>query len=108
MSDETYKAITYGMYLGSREGTSSAVFADFPINVCSKTGSAQVNTGSANGVFASYAPYENPQIAIAVVIENAGSGAALAPIARKIYEQYFGINVVRESDNVIKNNTLRP
>ncbi len=108
MSDETYDAITYGMYLGSREGTSSAVFADFPINVCSKTGSAQVNTGSANGVFASYAPYENPQIAVAVVIENAGSGAALAPIARKIYEQYFGINVDREKDSMPVTNSLRP
>ena len=98
MSDETYKAVTYGMYLGSREGTSSAVFADFPINVCSKTGSAQVNTGSANGVFASYAPYENPQIAIAVVIENAGSGSALAPIAREIYEKYFDITTSNAED----------
>lgn len=91
MSDSTYEAVTRGMYLGSREGTSSAVFADFPINVCSKTGSAQVNKGSANGVFASYAPYKNPQIAVAVVIENAGSGSALAPIARDIYEKYFDI-----------------
>ncbi len=106
MSDETYKAVTYGMYLGSREGTSSAVFADFPVNVCSKTGSAQVNTGSANGVFASYAPYENPQIAVAVVIENAGSGSALAPIARRIYEKYFDINQVYEGDKAGKKNIL--
>jgi len=94
------------MYLGSREGTSSAVFADFPVNVCSKTGSAQVNTGSANGVFASYAPYENPQIAIAVVIENAGSGAALAPIAREIYERYFDINAEYEADKNTEKNIL--
>ena len=106
MSDETYKAVTYGMYLGSREGTSSAVFADFPINVCSKTGSAQVNTGSANGVFASYAPYEDPQIAVAVVIENAGSGSALAPIARRVYEKYFNINQTPEVDANRKKNTL--
>ena len=98
MSKETYEAVTRGMYLGSREGTSSAVFSDFPINVCSKTGSAQVNSGSANGVFASYAPYENPQIAIAVVIENAGSGSALAPIAREIYEKYFDIGQVYSAD----------
>jgi len=103
---KNHDAITYGMYLGSREGTSSAVFADFPINVCSKTGSAQVNTGSANGVFASYAPYENPQIAVAVVIENAGSGSALAPIARKIYEQYFNLSQSRTSDVKTTKNTL--
>ncbi len=106
MSNETYKAVTYGMYLGSREGTSSAVFADFPINVCSKTGSAQVNTGSANGVFASYAPYENPQIAVAVVIENAGSGSALAPIAREIYEKYFDITEKSVEDTVKSWNRL--
>jgi penicillin-binding protein 2 len=94
------------MYLGSREGTSSEVFKDFPIKVCSKTGSAQVNTGSANGVFASFAPYGNPQIAVAVVIENAGSGSALAPIARKIYEQYFNINVERLSDKGANRNSL--
>jgi len=107
MSKETYEAITYGMYLGSREGTSSAVFADFPVNVCSKTGSAQVNTGSANGVFASYAPYENPQIAVAVVIENAGSGSALAPIAREIYERYFDIGETYATDSVHNWNKLR-
>lgn len=106
MSDSTYDAITYGMYLGSREGTSSDVFKDFPIKVCSKTGSAQVNTGSANGVFASFAPYGDPQIAVAVVIENAGSGSALAPIARKIYEQYFNINVDRVSDKHANRNSL--
>ena len=106
MSDETYRAVTHGMYLGSREGTSSAVFADFPINVCSKTGSAQVNSGSANGVFASYAPYENPQIAVAVVIENAGSGAALAPIARKIYERYFDIGTSYLKDKKTGKNIL--
>ena len=106
ISKENHDAITYGMYLGSREGTSSAVFADFPINVCSKTGSAQVNTGSANGVFASYAPYENPQIAVAVVIENAGSGSALAPIARKIYEKYFNLNPASNSDVGTTKNTL--
>lgn len=106
MSDSTYEAVTRGMYYGSREGTSSAVFADFPINVCSKTGSAQLSKGSANGVFATYAPYENPQIAIAVVIENAGSGAATAPIARKIYEKYFNLDLKYEPDKYVRKNTL--
>lgn len=106
MSDSTYAAVTKGMLLGSRQGTSSAAFSDFPINVCSKTGSAQINIGSANGVFASYAPYENPQIAIAVVIENAGSGAALAPIAKQIYEKYFNLNFEYQSESFVQKNVL--
>ncbi len=89
MKNTTLDAVTYGMRLVSGEEGTAAIFADFPINVCSKTGSAQVSRGSANGVFASYAPYEDPQIAIAIVVENAGSGSALAPIAKTIYEQYF-------------------
>ncbi len=106
MSESTYKSVTEGMYLGSMQGTSSATFADFPIKVCSKTGSAQVNSGSANGVFATYAPYDDPQIAIAVVIENAGSGAALAPIARKIYEKYFGLNEEYDKADYVGKNVL--
>ncbi len=92
MKQSTINAVTYGMRLVSGEEGTAAIFADFPINVCSKTGSAQVAKGSANGVFASYAPYENPQIAVVAVVENAGSGSALAPIAKTIYEQYFKLN----------------
>lgn len=106
MKQSTYDAVTKGMYMGSRQGTSSAVFADFPINVCSKTGSAQINNKSANGVFASYAPYESPQIAVAVVIESAGAGSALAPIARRIYEEYFNLNNVYQPDKNTQKNVL--
>ena len=92
ISPATYDAVREGMYLTSREGTASNVFMDYPIAVCSKTGSAQVSTGVANGVFVAYAPYDNPQIAIAVVVENAGSGNAIAPVAKDIFDQYFGFN----------------
>ncbi len=92
ISPETYEAVREGMYLTSIEGTASNVFKDYPVAVCSKTGSAQVSTGVANGVFVAYAPYDNPQIAVAVVVENAGSGNAIAPVARDIFDQYFGIN----------------
>lgn len=92
ISPATYDAVREGMYLTSREGTASNVFMEYPIAVCSKTGSAQVSTGVANGVFVAYAPYDNPQIAVAVVVENAGSGNAIAPVAKDIFDQYFGFN----------------
>ena len=57
-------------------------------------------------MFATYAPYDDPQIAIAVVIENAGSGAALAPIARKIYEKYFGLNEEYDKTDYVGKNVL--
>ncbi len=92
MQPQTFDAVREGMYLTSMEGTASNVFMDYPIKVCSKTGSAQVTTGIANGVFVAYAPYEEPQIAIAIIVENAGSGNSIAPIARDVFDQYFGIN----------------
>ena len=110
MSPETQQTVTHGMRLVSdRDGTAS-IFADFPIEVCSKTGSAQVAKGSANGVFASYAPYKNPQISVAIVVENAGSGAALAPIAKTIYEKYFdlfGENELPDKDAEVKNALIK-
>ncbi len=106
MSDKTYEAVTKGMRLVSYDGTAGSIFSDFPIETCSKTGSSQVNGGSANGVFVSYAPYKNPQIAISIVIENAGSGSSTAPIAKAIYSEYFKLNPKKAQDNHIKTNTL--
>ena len=106
IKDSTYNAVALGMRLVSYDGTASSVFAGYPIEVCSKTGSSQVNGGSANGVFVSYAPYTNPKIAISIVIENAGSGSVTAPIAKEIYNEYFKLNPKSTEDTRIKDNTL--
>ena len=108
ISDETYEAVTLGMRLVSYEGTASSIFGDYPIETCSKTGSAQVNGGSANGVFVSYAPYRNPKISVAVVIESAGSGSITAPIVKAIYNEYFKLNPRSSEDTFIINNALIP
>ena len=106
MSDDTYNTITYGMRLVSLDGTASTVFKDFPIEVCSKTGSSQVNGGSANGLFVSYAPYKNPKISVTVVIENAGSGSVTAPIAKAIYEEYFNLSPNKANDKILSDCAL--
>jgi len=106
ISDSTYEAVTYGMRLVSYDGTAGSIFSDFPIETCSKTGSSQVNGGSANGVFVSYAPYNNPQIAISIVIENAGSGSSTAPIAKAIYSEYFKLNPKSSNDTHVQTNSL--
>lgn len=106
ISDSTYNAVTLGMRLVSYDGTASSVFGDYPIETCSKTGSAQITGGSANGVFVSYAPYQNPRIAISIVIENAGSGSVTAPIAKAIYNEYFKLNPEASQDIRTKDNSL--
>lgn len=94
MSDSTVKAVKEGMKgVVTEDGTASSYFKGFPIQVGGKTGSAQ-NTGgrSAHGLFVSFAPYDNPEIAVCVVGEYAGSGGSLAPVCLEIYRQYFGLN----------------
>ncbi|MDO4744787.1 MAG: penicillin-binding transpeptidase domain-containing protein, partial [Clostridia bacterium] len=109
MKDSTKQAIFKGMRKVCMEGgTAANVFANYPIEVCAKTGSAQVSTGAANGIFVAFAPYDNPRIAVAVVVENAGSGNSIAPVARDIFDAYFKPGVMSVKDNVSFKNTLLP
>ncbi len=60
------------------------------IVVAGKTGTAQNPHGEDHAWFIAYAPAENPRIAVAVIVENGGSGGAVAaPIAQKTLEAYF-------------------
>jgi penicillin-binding protein 2 len=60
--------------------------------VAGKTGTAQNPHGEDHAWFICYAPADDPQIAITVLVENAGHGGSIAaPVARKVLEQYFGI-----------------
>ncbi|MDR1891576.1 MAG: hypothetical protein LBQ48_00980 [Oscillospiraceae bacterium] len=70
-------------------GTAHPTFKNYPIKIGGKTGTAQVTNGIANGIFIVFAPYENPEIAISVVVEHGGYGADIAPIALDIMNQYF-------------------
>ena len=94
-SKSSIDAIKKGMKgVVTEDGTASKYFRDFPIEVGGKTGSAQTQTGrSANGVFVSFAPYDDPEIAVCVVGEHAGSGGSVAPVCIAIYDKYFGLGL---------------
>ena len=89
MSDSTTEAVTKGMHELTVSGGVSFAFRDCVVSAGAKTGSAQVGTDIANGVFVAYAPYEDPEIAVAIVIEKGGSGAALATTAVEIINSWF-------------------
>lgn len=89
MSDTTLSAVTRGMYELTVSGSVAYAFENCVVSAGAKTGSAQVGTDIANGVFVAYAPYENPEIAVAIVIEKGGSGAALANTAVEIINSWF-------------------
>ena len=106
MKKETFDTVMQGMLSVSEEGTAANVFRNYPIKVGSKTGSAQTGvTGqSANGVFVAFAPFDDPEIAIAVIVERGGSGNRIAPVARDIFDAYFRIGASMEE--TIPENTL--
>jgi len=75
--------------IGNR-GTARDVFQNYHTPVSAKTGTVQVEGAGVNdGVFVCYAPSENPEIAIAIVVEKGGSGSAIMDIARIIFDHYF-------------------
>ena len=89
MSDSTLSAVTKGMHELTVSGSVAYAFENCVVSAGAKTGSAQVGTDIANGVFVAYAPYEKPEIAVAIVIEKGGSGAALANTAVEIINSWF-------------------
>jgi penicillin-binding protein 2 len=103
-----------GMLMVSQEGTSKGIFSKFPIKVGSKTGTAEKSginpvTGDTYDDFAwfvGFAPYEEPEIAIAAVIFQGGSGGYAAPMTRDIIAEYLGLNAIETKDKLPFKNTL--
>lgn len=93
--EEYLKAIREGMKGVTSEsgGTAYSYFTDLDMVIAGKTGSAQTSDENiVHGWFAGFAPYDNPEIAVVVVIEGAGSGGYTSYTAKKIIEEYFGMN----------------
>ena len=108
LSGENLNAVTQGMLdLTTQDGSLAAAFRNVPVQVGAKTGSAQVSsTTDSNAVFVCYAPYDDPQIAISLVVEHGGSGSTLASIAAEILQYYF--TAPDGQGDVVTENTLVP
>ena len=89
MSESTLAAVKQGMGDLVKSGSVSRQFKECVVSAGAKTGSAQTGESVANGVFVCFAPFDEPEIAVAVAIERGGSGAALASTAVEILNAYF-------------------
>ena len=89
MSQSTLSVVKKGMGDLVTSGSVSQYFAECIVTAGAKTGSAQIGTEVANGVFVCFAPFDEPEIAVAIVIEQGGSGSALAATAVNILNAYF-------------------
>ncbi|MCE9660487.1 MAG: penicillin-binding protein 2 [Burkholderiales bacterium] len=111
---EHVAVIHNALYGVTQEGTSAKVFAGAPYKSGGKTGTAQVIAIKQNekynaakldelhrdhALYTAFAPLENPTIALALVVENAGFGAgAAAPIARRVFDYVLSGQYPSEAD----------
>ena len=104
VSDATIEAVKDGMRRVTEDGTAKTVFEEFPVAVGGKTGTAEVTGGSDTVLFVGFAPYDKPQIAVAVVLENGATSRYAAQVARDMFEYYLGIS--KENQGVAGMNVL--
>lgn len=102
---ENLTAVKKGMLALTTEGSVARYFKDLPFQVGAKTGSAQVSAQTeSNAVFVCFAPFDKPEVAVAIVVEKGGSGSELGAIAADILDHYFSAQESRE--DVLAENTL--
>lgn len=104
---ENLDAVKAGMLaLTTGKGSLARYFQDLPVQVGAKTGSAQVGSADkeADAVFTLFAPYDDPEIVISIVVEGGASGGNLAQAAGEIVNYYFSAEHTVES--VDAENTL--
>ncbi len=91
IAEENLDAVLSGMRKLVTSGSVRAAFSRCVVDAAAKTGTAQTGGRGtkSNGVFIAFAPFDNPQIALALVIEKGGSGGALANAAVDILNAYF-------------------
>lgn len=110
IKQEYLSVILEGMRSVTNEtgGTAYSIFKDFNIEVGGKTGSAQAGKKDGKDVvhawFMGFAPFDKPEIAVVVMIENGSHGSYSAEVVREIMEEYFGMN----STNINESTTAIP
>ena len=105
ISPQNLNAVKMGMLKLTTEGSVSYYFKDVTVPVGAKTGSAQVSPNEeSNALFVCFAPYDKPEIAIAIAVERGGGGSDIGIIAADIVNYYFSAKETREE--ILTENTL--
>ena len=107
LNSEYVNAVKEGMrsVTSGEAGTAYARFKDFNISVGGKTGSAEAGKDAngkdiVNAWFAAFAPYEDPEIAVVVMVENGGHGNYTAEAVRNVMAEYFGMNTQNVTEDM--------
>lgn len=107
LNSEYINAVKEGMksVTSGESGTAYVRFKDFKIEVGGKTGSAEAGQDAngndiVNAWFAAFAPYDDPEIAVVVMVENGGHGNYTAEAVRNIMAEYFGMNTQNVTEDM--------
>ena len=89
ISEQNLSDVKVGMLSVTVDGTGSGVFGNYPLKIGGKSGTSQTTSGADHSVFIAFAPYDNPEIAISVVLEHGQVSSAAAGIVKTIMDAYF-------------------
>ena len=91
IAPDILRVVQEGMRKTITDGTAQ-VLKTMPVEIAGKTGTAQFGSnGQTHGWFISYAPYDDPQVAMAVLVEGGGEGNSSAlPVTQEVLKWYFG------------------
>lgn len=86
------RLVQEGLHDVTKFGTAASTFRGFPVDIAGKTGTAENSQGRDHGWFVAYGPFDNPNIVVAVIVEQGGFGSQSAvPIGREIFEAAFHV-----------------
>ncbi len=92
ISESTYNTICRAMKSVTEEGSAKRIFANYPIAIGGKTGTAQVSKKkSDNAIFTAFAPYDSPEIVSTCVIEQGNNGTDAGITVKAILDNYFDL-----------------
>ncbi len=92
ISQLTYDTIRRAMKSVTDEGSAKRIFANYPIDIGGKTGTAQVSkTKSDNAIFTAFAPYDSPEIVSTCIIEQGSNGTDAGITVKAILDNYFNL-----------------
>ena len=99
LDEKVIDTVKRGMLSVTEDGTGSRVFGDYPITVGGKTGTAQTTKGADHTVFIAFAPYDNPEIAVAVIIEHGRYSSYSGGLLKAIFNAYFFTELKNQTDS---------
>lgn len=102
LEESTFRKVTEGMRQVVTNGTARSAFLDADYQAAGKTGTAEVPDGADNVLFVGFAPYEKPEIVVAVVIEHGATSSYAANVAREVFDAYMKLKETRENPREAK------